>query len=138
MILSTSIDPEADPTQYFANDAGLKWVPEEFDGRSDYAPFADAGIAAGGLFTGAEGIKTAEEQTFFGGETGVAYDVNYHGAGDNVKNLDLGAFVQCTKAIAHSVATYARNFSSLPPKALVKKTVKRNGICRFDKYFSTS
>ena len=128
---------------YFTNDAGLNWVPEEFDGRSDYAPFADAGIAAGGLFTGAEGIKTAEEQTLFGGEAGIAYDVNYHGAGDNVKNLNLGAFIQNAKAIAHAVATYARSFASLPPKAparLVRErdTVTKTWNSRFDKYFLTS
>ncbi|KAL8710771.1 MAG: hypothetical protein Q9220_004789, partial [cf. Caloplaca sp. 1 TL-2023] len=123
---------------YFTNDAGLKWVPEEFDGRSDYAPFADAGIAAGGLFTGAEGIKTAEEQVLFGGQAGVAYDVNYHGAGDNVKNLNMDAFIQNDKAIAHAVATYGRSFDSLPPK-VVPRAVKREEKARmrsgrFDKY----
>ncbi|KAL8729062.1 MAG: hypothetical protein Q9166_004979 [cf. Caloplaca sp. 2 TL-2023] len=124
---------------YFTNDAGLKWVPEEFDGRSDYAPFVDAGIPAGGLFTGAEGIKTPEEQTLFGGEAGVAYDVNYHGAGDNVKNLNMDAFIQNDKAIAHAVATYGRSFASLPPKTPAKMVKRelggktRNG--RFDKFF---
>ncbi|KAL8920996.1 MAG: hypothetical protein Q9172_004238 [Xanthocarpia lactea] len=109
---------------YFTNDAGLKWVPEEFSGRSDYAPFADAGIPAGGLFTGAEGIKTPEEQALFGGQAGVAYDVNYHQAGDNVNNLNMDAFIQNDKAIAHAVATYGRSFESLPPRTLTKM-VKR-------------
>ncbi|KAI4187621.1 MAG: hypothetical protein L6R41_002688 [Letrouitia leprolyta] len=124
---------------YFTNDAGLKYVPDAFDGRSDYAPFADAGIAAGGLFTGAEGIKTEEEVALFGGKAGVAYDVNYHGAGDNVKNLNMDAFIQNAKAIAHAVATYGRSFASLPPKAVpraVKRAIKdltRGG--RFDLYF---
>ncbi|KAI4185000.1 MAG: hypothetical protein LQ346_006005 [Caloplaca aetnensis] len=110
---------------YFTNDAGLKWVPDAFDGRSDYAPFADAGIAAGGLFTGAEGIKTAEEQTLFGGQAGVAYDVNYHAAGDNVANLNMDAFIQNAKAIAHAVATYAKSFASLPPKGPARRAVRR-------------
>ena len=109
---------------YFTNDAGLKWVPEEFSGRSDYAPFADAGIPAGGLFTGAEGIKTPEEQALFGGQAGVAYDVNYHQAGDNVNNLNMDAFIQNDKAIAHAVATYGRSFESLPPRTPTKM-VKR-------------
>ncbi|KAL8716796.1 MAG: hypothetical protein Q9225_005901 [Loekoesia sp. 1 TL-2023] len=124
---------------YFTNEAGLKWVPDQFDGRSDYAPFADAGIAAGGLFTGAEGIKTAEEQTLFGGQAGVAYDVNYHGAGDNVSNLNLEAFVQNAKAIAHAVATYGRSFESLPPKGtkrVVRREEKRRTrSARFDRFF---
>ena len=33
-------------------------VGTDFDGRSDYGPFIAAGIPAGGIFTGAEGIKT--------------------------------------------------------------------------------
>ncbi|KAL8832918.1 MAG: hypothetical protein Q9170_004665 [Blastenia crenularia] len=124
---------------YFTNDAGLKWVPEEFDGRSDYAPFADAGIAAGGLFTGAEGIKTAEEQALFGGKAGVAYDINYHVAGDNVANLNMDAFIQNDKAIAHAVATYGKSFASLPPKA-VPRAVRREEMtktrsAKFDRYF---
>ena len=45
---------------YFASQ-NLAVAPTAFDGRSDYGPFIDAGIPAGGLFSGAEGVKTAEE-----------------------------------------------------------------------------
>ena len=38
---------------------GLATEPTAFDGRSDYGPFIDRGAPAGGLFTGAEGVKTA-------------------------------------------------------------------------------
>ena len=37
---------------------GPRHAPTAFDGRSDYGPFIDVGIPAGGLFTGAEGVKT--------------------------------------------------------------------------------
>ena len=37
---------------------GLASEPTDFDGRSDYGPFIAAGIPAGGLFSGAEGVKT--------------------------------------------------------------------------------
>ena len=37
---------------------GLAFESTAFDGRSDYGPFIDAGIPAGGLFSGAEGIKS--------------------------------------------------------------------------------
>jgi carboxypeptidase Q len=120
---------------YFAAN-GPGSVPTAFDGRSDYQAFIDAGIPAGGTFTGAEEIKTEEEAVQFGGEAGIATDVNYHGAGDNVANLNMTAFVLNTKAIAASVATYATSFDSLPPKEVVTKrglrkradaaTVKRN------------
>ncbi|KAI4176358.1 MAG: hypothetical protein LQ343_001097 [Gyalolechia ehrenbergii] len=128
---------------YFTNDAGLKYVPDSFDGRSDYAPFQDAGIPAGGLFTGAEGIKTEEEQALFGGKAGVAYDVNYHAEGDNVGNLNMDAFIQNAKAIAHAVATYGRSFASLPPRAVpraMKRVEKEKDLTRggrFDKYHLT-
>ena len=38
---------------------GIPFKGTDFSGRSDYGPFIAAGIPAGGLFTGAEGIKTA-------------------------------------------------------------------------------
>lgn len=73
---------------YFAA-RGLNSTATDFNGRSDYGGFLDIGVAAGGLFTGAEGIKTEEEAAMFGGEAGVAYDVNYHQAGDNFTNLNF-------------------------------------------------
>lgn len=126
---------------YFRDEAGLKSVPTEFDGRSDYGPFLDAGIPTGGLFTGAEGIKTTEEQVLFGGEAGVAYDVNYHGAGDNVSNLNLDAFLENTMAIAHSIGTYGSSFDSLPPKPpIISVSRFAQGVTKtlsshFDQYF---
>ncbi|KAF4555908.1 Peptidase family M28-like protein 3 [Elsinoe fawcettii] len=97
----------------------------EFSGRSDYGPFLDAGIPAGGLFTGAEQIKTAEEAVLYGGEAGVAYDVNYHLVGDTVDNLNLEAFLVNTRAIADAVAKYAVSFDSLPPRGNTTAPVKK-------------
>ncbi|MFC4590773.1 M28 family metallopeptidase [Sphaerisporangium corydalis] len=79
----------------------------DFDGRSDYGPFIDAGIPAGGLFTGAEGIKTAEEQTQFGGTAGVAYDSCYHQACDTTANINDKALALNTGAIATAAVVYA-------------------------------
>ncbi|PNS20312.1 Leucine aminopeptidase 1 [Sphaceloma murrayae] len=89
----------------------------EFSGRSDYGPFLDVGIPAGGLFTGAEVLKTPEEAILYGGEAGVAYDRNYHLVGDTVDNLNMESFLINTRAIADSVAKYAVSFDSLPPVA---------------------
>lgn len=89
-------------------------MPSEFSGRSDYAAFIENGIPSGGLFTGAEVLKTEEEAELFGGEAGVAYDVNYHKAGDDINNLNKDAYLLNTKAIANSVAKYAKSFKSLP------------------------
>ena len=91
---------------YFASQ-GLATVPSDFDGRSDYGPFLEAGVACAGLFTGAEGIKTEEEAAAVGGQAGVAYDINYHAVGDDFTNCNITAWFENTKAIAHSVATLA-------------------------------
>ncbi|KAG9233311.1 putative leucine aminopeptidase 2 [Amylocarpus encephaloides] len=103
--------------RYFVQDAGLNFTTIEFDGRSDYGPFLAAGVATGGIACGAEGIKTVEEAAMFGGQAGVAYDVCYHSACDNASNVNVGAWIQMTKAIAHMTATFARSFDLLPPKS---------------------
>lgn len=64
-------------TDYF-EDQGLSSEPTPFNGRSDYGPFIAVGIPAGGLFSGAEGIKTPEQAAEYGGTAGVAYDPCYH------------------------------------------------------------
>ncbi|RBR21688.1 uncharacterized protein FIESC28_04788 [Fusarium coffeatum] len=92
----------------------LQSVPSEFSGRSDYAAFIENGIPSGGLFTGAEQLKTEEEAKKFGGEAGVAYDINYHKAGDDINNLNKEAFLVNTQAIANSVAKYAKSFKGIP------------------------
>ncbi|KAK0099408.1 Leucyl aminopeptidase yscIV [Cadophora gregata] len=111
---------------YFTNDAGLNHVPTAFNSRSDYAAFAAAGVPVGGLFTGAEVLKTEREQQLFGGQAGVAYDVNYHAAGDNAKNVNVGAWIQNSKAIAHAVATYGVSFESLGIGKREERVAKRS------------
>ncbi|MET0930157.1 MAG: M20/M25/M40 family metallo-hydrolase [Aeromicrobium sp.] len=89
---------------YFA-DKGLASAPTAFDGRSDYGPFIAAGIPAGGLFSGAEGIKTPEEAAIYGGTAGEAYDSCYHQACDDITNLSTTAISQLGDAAAHATAT---------------------------------
>jgi aminopeptidase Y len=125
-----SAEAEAEFTHYFADIAGVNHTEIEFDGRSDYGPFLEAGIAAGGIAGGAEGLKTEEEEAMFGGAAGVQYDVNYHEDGDTTNNLNYECWIQMTRAIAHATATYAQSFDSLPPKnstALGKRSVGYTG-----------
>ncbi len=86
---------------------GLASAPTAFDGRSDYGPFIEAGIPAGGLFSGAEGVKTPEEAAIFGGTAGQPYDSCYHQACDDITNLSTTAISQLGDAAAHSVAVLA-------------------------------
>jgi Zn-dependent M28 family amino/carboxypeptidase len=104
---------EHDYEAFFAA-AGLNSSATEFDGRSDYGPFLDVNIPSGGLFTGAEDPKTAEEVEMYGGTADLAYDENYHGAGDNINNIAWDAFLVNTKAIANSLALYATDLSRIP------------------------
>jgi Zn-dependent M28 family amino/carboxypeptidase len=74
--------------------------PIPFDGRSDYVGFTDAGIPAGGIFTGAEKVKTQEEFELFGGTVGAPLDPCYHQACDTTNNLNLQAFGEMKDAAA--------------------------------------
>ena len=95
---------------YFAG-RGLATDPTAFDGRSDYGPFIATGVPAGGLFTGAEGVKTPEQAAVYGGTAGVAYDPNYHAAGDTTNNLNTKALNEMSDAVAHATQTLARSRS---------------------------
>jgi Zn-dependent M28 family amino/carboxypeptidase len=97
---------------YFAQQ-GLKTEPTAFDGRSDYGPFIDVGIPAGGLFTGAEGIKTAAQAAVYGGTAGLAYDPCYHQACDTYANNNDTALDQMSDATAHAVLTFAMTTSAV-------------------------
>ena len=83
--------------------------PSAFDGRSDYKPFQDNGIAAGGLFSGAEVAKTQAQVDKWGGQVNVAFDPNYHEAGDDITNLDLRGWEQMADGGAHVLATLAED-----------------------------
>ncbi|KAF2741942.1 aminopeptidase Y [Sporormia fimetaria CBS 119925] len=119
---SGSAEIEALITQLFEAQ-GQNTTETAFDGRSDYLAFIENGIPSGGTFTGAEALKTDEQAALFGGQVGVALDVNYHGAGDTVDNLNMEAFVLHARVIAGSVATYATSFESLPPKGVQKRNL---------------
>jgi Zn-dependent M28 family amino/carboxypeptidase len=91
---------------YFAAQ-NLAAEPTEFSGRSDYGPFIAVGIPAGGLFSGAEGIKTPEQAEVYGGTAGEPYDPCYHQACDTINNLSTDALHELGDAATHAVYTLA-------------------------------
>lgn len=97
---------------YFASQ-GLATSPTAFDGRSDYVAFTDRGIPAGGIFAGAEGIKTAGEAAIYGGTAGVAYDPCYHEACDTTSNINTAALNQFSDAAADAVFQFAMTTSAV-------------------------
>lgn len=77
-------DPEIIDTfgEAFAG-RGLELIPDALGGRSDHAPFEDAGVRVAGLFSGAEGTKSAAEVRTYGGSA-TSYDACYHRACDTL------------------------------------------------------
>ena len=99
---------------YFTSQ-GLQSEPTPFNGRSDYGPFILNGIPAGGLFTGAEGIKTAAQAAAYGGTAGQPYDPCYHLACDTFANNSNTGLDQMSDAVAHAVLLFSkRNFDQAP------------------------
>jgi Zn-dependent M28 family amino/carboxypeptidase len=74
---------------------------------SDHAPFMEAGIPAGWLFTGTNKLKTAQEAAVYGGTAGVAYDPCYHQPCDNLDNVSRTALSQTSDGAAHATLTLA-------------------------------
>jgi len=91
----------------FYDSRGLPYKGTDFSGRSDYGPFIAAGIPSGGVFTGAEGLKTAQEASLWGGTAGVAYDPCFNLACDTYANNNDSALDVNADAVAFSVLKYA-------------------------------
>ena len=85
----------------------------EFSGRSDYQAFIEADIPSGGLFTGAEVLKTAEQQGIWGGTTGAQFDPCYHIACDTLGNVNLHALEINSDLIAFAMLTFAFSTESV-------------------------
>ena len=100
----------------FFNSRGIPFKGTDFSGRSDYGPFIANNIPAGGLFTGAEGIKTAEEASLWGGTAGVQYDPCYHLRCDTFANNNDYALDVNSDAIAYAVLQFSMNTTAINAK----------------------
>ena len=98
--------------RYFAS-VGEPFKGTDFTGRSDYGAFIANGIPSGGLFTGAEGVKTAEEQALWGGTAGQQYDPCYHLACDTYDNNNDHALNVNSDAVAYATLQYAMSTSDV-------------------------
>ncbi|WP_411720548.1 M28 family metallopeptidase [Mycetocola sp.] len=97
---------------YFTS-VGVPYDDAEFSGRSDYEAFILNGIPAGGLFTGAEVIKTEEQEAIWGGVAGESYDQCYHQACDDIDNVNIEALDVNIDAIALAVLVYGYSTESV-------------------------
>jgi Zn-dependent M28 family amino/carboxypeptidase len=127
---------------------GLPSQGTEFSGRSDYQAFIENDIPAGGLFTGADGVKTEAEETMYGGVAGSIYDPRYHETCDSSTpvadggdrevyaelfeendldgNIAPEALDTNADAIAHAAITYAYNTSSVNRAANAAKGTQKS------------
>ena len=92
---------------------GEPYKGTDFSGRSDYGPFIAVGIPSGGLFTGAEGIKTAEEASIWGGGAGQQYDPCYHLVCDTFANNNDHALEVNSDAVAYATLSYAMSTKAI-------------------------
>ncbi|MDZ5619274.1 M28 family metallopeptidase [Nocardioides sp. HM23] len=92
--------------RYYA-ERGIPSEPTAFSGRSDYQAFINNGVPSGGLFTGAEGVKTPAQAEKWGGTAGLAYDPCYHSPCDTIDNLSHEALAINADAIAYVLYLYA-------------------------------
>ena len=98
-------------TQYFV--ARKLPYAETRLGGSDHLPFAQADIPVGGLFTGTDDLKSAAQARVFGGTPAQPYDPCYHRPCDTLANVSNTALDQLSNALAHAVAKFAQNTSSV-------------------------
>jgi Zn-dependent M28 family amino/carboxypeptidase len=85
----------------------LAWQPESIGAASDHFPIQQAGIPIGGLYSGANELKTAEEATSFGGTAGAPDDACYHLACDTAANINPTLLGELARAAAWVVGKLA-------------------------------
>lgn len=113
--------------EQFYSQRGLPYKGTDLDGLSDYRAFIAVDIPSGGLFTGAAGIKTAEEAALWGGTAGEQYDPCFHVACDTFDNnnnvaLDVNADAAAYAILQYGMSTFdinqrrgKGNFRKVPP-----------------------
>jgi Zn-dependent M28 family amino/carboxypeptidase len=100
-------------TSFFDSQGLTYQLPPTDDGRSDHASFSAVGIPVGGLFSGADTVKTHQEFLLFGGTEGAPLDACYHKACDDISNLNMTVLDQLSDAMAHAILTFANTTSDI-------------------------
>jgi Zn-dependent M28 family amino/carboxypeptidase len=95
----------------YLHSAGKIAEDTSFDGRSDYDGFTAAGIPSGGLFSGAENKKTAEEAKLWGGAADQPFDPNYHKSTDTLDHIDRTELGINGGGVAYATGLYAQDLA---------------------------
>lgn len=117
-------DPVIEKTfkDYFAGIGVPTEIETEGDGRSDHAPFMNAGVPVGGLFTGASRAKTSAQAQKWGGTAGQAFDRCYHSSCDTTSNINDTALNRNSDALAHAVWTLSAGTTEPPTGGTYQNT----------------
>jgi hypothetical protein len=98
---------------YLTNRLNVKKVDYPFDNRSDYAEWRARQVPATGFYTGAEGIKTAQQvadnaasTAGTGGQAGIQADPCYHEWCDTVFNLSQYGLDEFSDVLAHTIQSF--------------------------------
>lgn len=92
--------------EYF-DERSVPYKTAIMNGGSDYYSFAERGIPAGGLETGAGGIKSAEERKEFGGLANAAFDPCYHQSCDTTMNINVEGLEIMSQGAAYAIHKFA-------------------------------
>ncbi|MFJ3703596.1 MULTISPECIES: M28 family metallopeptidase [Streptomyces] len=113
-------DPVIEQTfkDYYAGLSIPTEIETEGDGRSDHAPFKNAGVPVGGLFSGADYTKTSAQAQKWGGTAGQSFDRCYHSSCDTTANIDDTALNRNSDAVAHAIWTLSAG-TVTPPTGTV-------------------
>jgi Zn-dependent M28 family amino/carboxypeptidase len=97
------------------NNQKLPWDNSTLGSGSDYVPFLAAGVAAGGLLSGASRIKTKEQCDRYALLLGsdpycipnIGQDSCYHKSCDTIWNINVFAYEKMVKAAAYVIESLA-------------------------------
>jgi Zn-dependent M28 family amino/carboxypeptidase len=106
---------------------GLATDPTALTGNSDYASFTDVGIPVGGLFAGADGLKTEEQAAVYGGTAGEPYHACYHLACDTASSVNPTVLDQMADASAHTTLVFAMTSSAVSGTGRSAVTLEQKG-----------
>ena len=93
----------------YLKSAGKTAQDTGFDGRSDYAGFATAGIPVGGLYSGADEDKSPRQAELWGGAPNEPFDPNYHLDTDTLDHIDRTAMAINGGGVAWAVGVYSQS-----------------------------
>ncbi|WP_299538043.1 M28 family metallopeptidase [uncultured Streptomyces sp.] len=121
-------DPVIEQTfkDYYAGLSVPTEIETEGDGRSDHAPFKNVGVPVGGLFSGADYVKTAAQAQKWGGTSGQAFDRCYHSSCDTTTNINDTALDRNSDAVAYAVWTLSAGTVTPPTGTVFSSTTDVN------------